>query len=58
MYVALPEVLTEHYLFGSPEFPDCVNASPLYGLGDLQFREQDTPLLSAGSKLRILKVTA
>lgn len=27
MYVVLPEVLTEHYFYGSLEFPSCINAS-------------------------------
>jgi hypothetical protein len=52
VYVELPEVLTEHFIFGSLEFFSRVNAPILLDKGTYYNWKQDTHLQSAGSKQR------
>ena len=58
MYVVLPEVLTEHYLYGSLEFSDCVNASPYTGKGTYNSSGTGHPPAECGIKTKELRVTA
>lgn len=58
MYVVLPEVLTEHFLFGSLEFSDCVNAPPLTGKGTYNTGNRTPPCSSSGIKTKDREATA
>ncbi len=51
MYVVLPEVLTEHLRFGSPEFSD-MRKCPTYTVKGLTISETGHPPASSGIKTK------